>query len=264
LSRTFYQSLDGANNSVPGLNFGVAPIMGTSLETTTYFKDGSSATSGLPGQSDLLYDPSQVAGNSYKYVTQPTGDYGFYISQNGGLPDNYGQTTETQVSRWDVEQQQRISYLLGTATVLSSIATDTEGTLPETLTADTEGAFNYYMRQAQTLDVSTGPNQAVFYSGPGNRALAEQFAEQNGKLTLEKTQGGSWLDQQGLFNPDSPLTREQAGQVWSTISQRFAQGASGNAVGFVNGARAGSIFNTVEYPTLLNNPSIVNVITGGH
>jgi hypothetical protein len=127
-----------------------------------------------------------------------------------------------------------------------------------------ESVFAYYMRQAQTLDVSTGPNQAVFYSGPGNRALAEQFAEQNGRLTLEKTPGGSWLDQQGLFNPGSPLTREQAGQVWSTISQRFAQGASGNAVGFVNGARAGGIFNTVEYPTLLSNPNIGNGITGGH
>ena len=132
------------------------------------------------------------------------------------------------------------------------------------LAADS-GAFANYMRQAQTLDVSTAPNTAVFYSGPGNRALAEQFATANGGTTLEMTPGGAWLDQQQLFNTaQSGLTTEQAAQVWSTLSQRFAQGASGNAVGFVNGARAGSIFNTVEYPTLVNNPSIVNVITGGH
>jgi hypothetical protein len=134
----------------------------------------------------------------------------------------------------------------------------------EFLAADS-GAFANYMRQAQTLDVSTAPNTAVFYSGPGNRALAEQFATANGGTTLEMTPGGAWLDQQQLFNTaQSGLTTEQAAQVWSTLSQRFAQGASGNAVGFVNGARAGSIFNTVEYPTLVNNPSIVNVITGGH
>jgi hypothetical protein len=79
------------------------------------------------------------------------------------------------------------------------------------------------------------------------------------------TPGGAWLDQQQLFNTaQSGLTTEQAAQVWSTLSQRFAQGASGNAFGFVNGARAGGIFNTVEYPALLNNPSVVNVITGGH
>jgi hypothetical protein len=121
------------------------------------------------------------------------------------------------------------------------------------------------MRQVQTLDVSTAENGAVFYSGPGNRALAEQFAIANGRTTLEMTPGGAWLDQQQLFNTaQSGLTTEQASQVWSALSQRFAQGASGNAVGFVNGARAGGIFNTVEYPTLLNNPNVVNVITGGH
>ncbi len=128
-----------------------------------------------------------------------------------------------------------------------------------------DGAFANYMRQAQTLDVSTAPNTAVFYSGPGNRALAEGFATANGGTTLEMTPGGAWLDQQQLFNTaQSGLTTEQASQVWSTLSQRFAHGASGNAFGFVNGARAGGIFNTVEYPALLNNPNVVNVITGGH
>jgi hypothetical protein len=105
----------------------------------------------------------------------------------------------------------------------------------------------------------------VFYSGTGNRALAEQFAIANGKTTLEMTPGGGWLDQQQLFNPaTSPLSSDQAAQVWSQLSQRYAAGASGTAVGFVNGANAGSIFNTVEFPALLNNKSINNIITGGH
>ncbi len=138
------------------------------------------------------------------------------------------------------------------------------GQIAGLVAAKSEGAFANYMRQAQTLDVATAENGAVFYSGQGNRALAEQFAAANGRTTMEMTSGGRWLDQQQLFGPNSPLTRDQAVQVWSTLSQRFAAGASGNAVGFVNGARAGSIFNTVEYPALLNNRNVVNVITGGH
>lgn len=127
-----------------------------------------------------------------------------------------------------------------------------------------ESAFSSYMSAAQTLDVSTAENGSVFYSGAGNRALAEEFAVSNGRTTLEMTPGGSWLDAQGLFGPSSPLTPGEATQVWSTLSGRFAAGASGNAVGFVEGTRAGGIFNSIEFPALLDNPNITNVITGGH
>ena len=78
------------------------------------------------------------------------------------------------------------------------------------------------------------------------------------------TSGGQWLDEEQLFGPNSPLTPDQARQVWAALSQRFAAGASGNAVGFVNGASSSGIFNTIEYPALLENPNIVNVITGGY
>lgn len=39
-----------------------------------------------------------------------------------------------------------------------------------------EEAYEYYLKVANELDVSTSFNTAVFYSGPGNRALAEAFA----------------------------------------------------------------------------------------
>ncbi|MGH8020916.1 MAG: hypothetical protein ACREIA_22060, partial [Opitutaceae bacterium] len=129
--------------------------------------------------------------------------------------------------------------------------------------AENAAPFTRYMRTVETLDVSTARNAATFYSGPGNRALAESFATANGRTTLEMTRGGSWLDAQKLFSPGSPLTPTEATAVWSRLSERFAQGASGNAVGFSQGARAGSIFNTVEYPALLQNPNVTNVITGG-
>ena len=120
------------------------------------------------------------------------------------------------------------------------------------------------MRRVETLDVGTARNGAVFYSGRGQRALAEEFAAANGRTTLEMTPGGQWLDQQALFAPNSPLTPEQATAVWSRLSQRFAEAASGNAVGFVQGARPGGIFNTVEFPQLVANPNVTNVITEGH
>ena len=77
------------------------------------------------------------------------------------------------------------------------------------------------------------------------------------------TPGGRWLDEQQLFAPNSPLTPDEAVEVWSRLSEKFAREASGNAVGFVQGARFNGIFNTVEFPVLQSNPSITNVITGG-
>jgi hypothetical protein len=128
-----------------------------------------------------------------------------------------------------------------------------------------EGAFANYMRAARTVDVSTSQNGAVFYSGAGNRALAEQFATANGRTTIEMTPGGKWLESQDLFNPEtSPLSPSQASQVWAVLSERFAQGATGNAIGFVKGARAAGVFNSIEYPALLRNPNVTNVLTGGH
>jgi len=121
-----------------------------------------------------------------------------------------------------------------------------------------------YLRLVDDLDVSTARNGAVFYSGKGNRELAEAFARQNGRTTLEMTPGGKFLDDLQLFGPNSPLTPEQATQVWSRLSQRFAAEASGNVTGFVRGARPEGIFNTVEFPAPRANPNVTNVITGGN
>lgn len=77
------------------------------------------------------------------------------------------------------------------------------------------------------------------------------------------TQGGKWLDGQRLFGSGSSLTTDQATALWARLSQRFAEEASGTAVGFVEGARIEGIFNTIEFPALQANPDIVNVLTGG-
>lgn len=80
-------------------------------------------------------------------------------------------------------------------------------------------------------------------------------------MTLELTPGGKYLDSLKLFDEGSPLTGPQAAEVWSRLSQRYAQQASGNAYGFVQRARPGSIFSTVEYPALQSNPNLTNVFT---
>ena len=124
-----------------------------------------------------------------------------------------------------------------------------------------EEAYEYYKNLVENLDVSTGKNSATFYSGKGNRELAEEFANMNGKTTLEMTPGGKYLDDLKLFEDGSPLTKEQSVDVWKRLSERYAENASGTAFGFIEGAWEGSIFNTIEYPTLLKNPNIDNIIT---
>lgn len=117
------------------------------------------------------------------------------------------------------------------------------------------------MDLVEKLDVSTAPNIATFYSGPGNRKAAEEFAKANGKTTLEMTEGGKFLDKLGLFEENSPLTRNEAFAVWGRLSQRYAEGASGNVYGFVKGAKPGSIFNMIEYPALKRNSAVTNIFT---
>jgi RHS repeat-associated protein len=122
-------------NTPPSLYFGVAPVRQTSLLTTTYFADGTSVNTGLPGQSPSMYDPNQVEANSYNLVTQPTGQNQFFVSPNA-LPANYGQTTVTPITTGQVQAQMDDQFIVGTATVLATIATDTEGSAPDLLAAE--------------------------------------------------------------------------------------------------------------------------------
>ncbi|MBL0320013.1 MAG: hemagglutinin repeat-containing protein [Alphaproteobacteria bacterium] len=124
--------------------------------------------------------------------------------------------------------------------------------------------YSDYMAAIEGLDVTTAENSAVFYSGPGNKALAEEFAFGNGKLTLEMTPGGRWLESQNLYSNEN-LTMQQADSIWGSLSQKYASQASGSVTAFTEGASSNSIFNTIEYPTLITKPNIksVDFLTGG-
>ncbi|MFV1991981.1 MAG: polymorphic toxin type 46 domain-containing protein, partial [Acidimicrobiales bacterium] len=118
-----------------------------------------------------------------------------------------------------------------------------------------------YLEQVESLNVATGKNSAVFYSGPGNRALAESFTSGTGRATLEITPGGRWLDQQTLFKR---LPGDQALKPWLRLSERYAEEASGAVNAYVRGARPGNVFNTVEFPTLRKNPNVQRITFRGY
>ncbi|MGB8285211.1 MAG: hypothetical protein WCE22_00670, partial [Candidatus Aquirickettsiella gammari] len=121
---------------------------------------------------------------------------------------------------------------------------------------DTDIILRGYLRQAESLDVSTSPNTAVFYSGDHNRVMAEEFSKISSKTILEMTPGGSYLDNQHI---SLILPKELSIKPWIKLSERYAQSASGETFAYSRGSRAESIFNTVELPALLNNPNVTNI-----
>lgn len=245
--------------------WGTCDVTGTGINPETYGTSlgGASSPVAADAQTNTSYNfggadgSSATSSNLLVRVSDPSG-----IPPMGSLtPMDEEELITLEAENVPAEDARTLAEAMGAAQ-LGLLEMAANGGSSAGVAADS--AFSSYMSAAQTLDVSTAENGSVFYSGAGNRALAEKFAASNGRTTLEMTPGGSWLDAQGLFGPSSPLTPGEATQVWSTLSGRFAAGASGNAVGFVEGARAGGIFNSTEFPALLDNPNITNVITGGH
>ncbi len=122
-------------------------------------------------------------------------------------------------------------------------------------------------------DVATDPDSAVFYAGRDpvlaeqgdavrNRAMAESYAMEADKQTLEMTAGGAWLEEQtGAGEAQNPnLTDEQRAELWDRLSERYAEGASGEVVVFDRlpnpNSPAGDTWDRVERPALFANPTV--------
>ena len=115
-----------------------------------------------------------------------------------------------------------------------------------------------YVEQALfKLDVNTEIDTATFWSGKGNQELATNFAIKMDKVTLDMTPGGKYLDSLNLFKQ---YPYEQAVKPWDALSRRLAENASGNVYAFVEGARPTSVFNRIEYPILIENPEVAEII----
>jgi RHS repeat-associated protein len=120
----------------------------------------------------------------------------------------------------------------------------------------TSQARSYFKNIALTADFNTAPGEAVFYSGSlENAVLAQKFALANGKKTISMTPGGQLL--QGMYGPQSLLTRQDADEIMKLASARFADGASGELNAFVAGAKADRIFLSLEEPILMSKGATV-------
>ncbi|WP_156914192.1 hypothetical protein [Paucisalibacillus globulus] len=151
----------------------------------------------------------------------------------------------------------------------------------------------FLLQKSKTLDVSTEKNQAIFYAGriqafdskigdmktTSARELAERYADSLlkekaiTKLTLERTPGGKWMDdlklyeilpnEQRRFEVEYGLTWEQADEIWSVLSSRFADNASGAITAFAKNVpekiKPRTIFWSTELPRLRKNPNVTHI-----
>jgi RHS repeat-associated protein len=132
--------------------------------------------------------------------------------------------------------------------------------------------FATLMNMAQnTLDFGTAKDGAVFWSGPRMKD-AQKWAESlahEGKTTLEQTKGGKFLVSLDLFNElghGSPVTPQQAAEIWDAASKKFAEGASGEVSVFSTGAKKMNAWGNlrtwwrVELKALKGNPAVTRIV----
>src|SRR3990167_2919100 len=113
------------------------------------------------------------------------------------------------------------------------------------------------VEQVPSLDISVQTDESVFWSGPGNRELAEDYSVNMRKSTLGMTPGGQYFESLDLSNK---FAWKQAAIPWDRLSLRFAEEAFGEISVFVKGARPDSIFVQTEEPALRQNSKVTRII----
>ncbi|MGB7283187.1 MAG: PAAR domain-containing protein [Candidatus Acidiferrum sp.] len=118
---------------------------------------------------------------------------------------------------------------------------------------------NKLLKVVEKLDVKSPPDEAVFYSGKGMNEAASALVKNNKLVTVETLPDGKWLNDLKLYNADA-LGPGNADEVWERMSERYAQGASGEVKVMLNHPRAASIFNRKELPALAKNKSVTTIV----
>ncbi|HEV2327430.1 MAG TPA: DUF6531 domain-containing protein [Verrucomicrobiae bacterium] len=167
-------------NAPQNLYFGVAPVMDTFLETKTFFLDGTSASTGLPGEpSSVIYDPNTVGGNEYNWVTMQTGQSAFYVSQTP-LPANFGNTISTPITQADLEEQADIQFIKTVAVVAGTAMTGTEEAAPELLAPETYYRTMSEADYSQLLNTGQIPATGETFISP-----SLEYAQQYNGVTVQ-------------------------------------------------------------------------------
>jgi hypothetical protein len=120
---------------------------------------------------------------------------------------------------------------------------------------DADINYRGYMELTKSLNVTTDPDMAVFYSGNGglNRMQARIFAQNSGRKTIETTYGGQWLNQEKIYLRTSA---EKADEVWSALSERYAYGAKGDVYAFAKNADPLRTYLRVERDILTSKSNV--------
>jgi RHS repeat-associated protein len=167
-------------NAPPPYEMGIAPYMQTSTWTEYISRNGTS-TGLFPPWKAILYDPDNLAGNRYATVTEPTGEYFWYVRDTrdgGALADpNYGQRTVTYITHDDIEQQQRLQFLKDAPLILLTLdggAALLEGMGGRLLAADTLAAKGGI---GPVLKGQEGVARAMAeYEAAGGKVFGEQIS----------------------------------------------------------------------------------------
>lgn len=107
---------------------------------------------------------------------------------------------------------------------------------------------------------STNPNEAVFWSGRtngvGGQAIAAELAEKYRGLTLEQL-----IERRQIDIPAFERSNPSSVEAWTKLSFELAKNTKGEVrVVLGSEARKDSIWNTVELPALMFNPSVTRVV----
>lgn len=71
--------------------------------------------------------------------------------------------------------------------------------------------------------------------------------------SIESTEGGKKLESLYLFNPNSPLSKEQVRELYIKLETRFADNVSGQVKILKDGVLKGSVMDKITIPTLEKN-----------
>jgi len=74
--------------------------------------------------------------------------------------------------------------------------------------------------------------------------------------SLESTRGFREMAAMNLFDPQSPLSKEQAKEIYCILEKRFAEGASGVVTIPKDFILHGSILSEISIPALEKNPNV--------